>query len=179
MGAGQSSLKRRRSIHLALPGADCSERQLAAYLALVDRPLIALLARERLQRAGRGRFIYRSNPLRLSQLELRPSLELAVAWCEPALQIRSTSCSIEGLGTWGERLGIALAAELAPAAAGLRGWAEVAVSSHLLEWPWAQQLTSPALELVLGRMERRLRRGLRQDLAAWLAYNDGDHGHGV
>lgn len=173
MGAGELSLRRRRSIALALEGTGWTTETTAAYLALVDRPLHALLARERLEQLGSGRFCYRSRPLRLLHLDLHPSLMLTATWSAPALQIRSSSCRLEGLGAWGEQLGVALAAELAPAPAGLRGWAEVAVSSRLLGWPQARRLTELALEAVLERMERRVQRGLRQDLQAWLKANGG------
>ena len=174
--ADQPLLRRRRSIHLALEGTECSAKTIGAYLALVDRPLVSLLARERLQQQGRGRFCYRSRPMRLLHRELQQSMILSAEWVDPALQIRSTSCCIEGLGTWGEQLGIALAAELVPAPAGLGGWAEVGVSSRLMGWPQARQLTNLALDVVLERMERRVQRGLRQDLLAWLGSKDRNPG---
>lgn len=166
--ADQPLLRRRRSIHLALERADYSAKTIGAYLALVDRPLVSLLARERLQQQGRGQFCYRSRPMRLLHRDLHPIIILFAEWVDPALQIRSTSCYLEGLGTWGEQLGIALAAELAPVPAGLGGWVEVGVSSRLMGWPQARQLANLALDVVLERMERRVQRGLRQDLGAWL-----------
>jgi len=169
----QPLLRRRRSIHLALEGAECSPKTIGAYLALVDRPLVSLLARERLHQQGRGRFCYCYRPL---HRELHPSMILSAEWVDPALQIRSTSCYIEGLGTWGEQLGITLAAELVPAPAGLGGWAEVGVNSRLMGWPQARQLTNLAPDVVLKRMERRVQRGLRQDLLAWLGSKDRNPG---
>jgi hypothetical protein len=44
---------------LVVPEAGATPERLAAYLALVDRPVAALLARDRLERLGGGRFLYR------------------------------------------------------------------------------------------------------------------------
>ncbi|MFM7640099.1 MAG: DUF1997 domain-containing protein [Cyanobium sp.] len=169
MSWDERPLTRRRPIQLDLDPNSFSGQLLGGYLALVDRPLMALLARERLQQQGQGRFNYHSRPLQLLHLELHPSLRLEAVWQEPTLQVLGHSCRIEGLGAWGQELGIVLRAELSPVASGLLGWAEVAVSSPLLAWPRTQKLINPALDLALERIERRVQRGLRKDLEAWLA----------
>jgi hypothetical protein len=48
------------------------------------------------------------------------------------------------------------------------GWAEVGLQSRLVTSPIGRRVGSLALEAVLDRIERRVGRGLRADLGAWL-----------
>jgi hypothetical protein len=142
-------------------------------LALADRPLTSLLARERLHPKGAGRWIYRSNPHRVLHLEVVPTLSLSVRWEDGRLQVWSRECRLAGLGGWGERLGFHLRASLEPARDAVAGWAEVGLHSRLLKPPGARGLAGLALEQVLDRIERRLGRGFQRDAAAWLR-EDGE-----
>jgi hypothetical protein len=65
-------------------------------------------------------------------------------------------------------LGFTLEAVLRAEEAGLAGWAEVGIHSRLVTTPIGRRLGSLALEAVLDRIERRVGRGLRRDVAAWL-----------
>lgn len=141
---------------------------LAAYLALVDRPLAALLARDRLRRHSMGHFTYSSRPFRLMRFELVPSLALSGFWEEGELGILSADCRIEGLGSWERALDFGLQAKLRPVAGGLDGWARVSLALPSALPGWFHSLAGTALEQVLDRIERRLHRGLRDDLLTWL-----------
>jgi hypothetical protein len=162
------ALLRRRelSLRITVPGA--SRERLLAYLALVDRPLTALLARERLTPMAPGEFIYRSNPHQVLQWHVVPTLTLRGEWEGEQLEVRSTSCRLVGLGFGMESLGFTLEAVLAAEERGLDGWAEVGLHSRLVGNPIGRKVGTLALEAVLDRIERRVGRGLRKDLGVWL-----------
>ncbi|MEB3335303.1 MAG: DUF1997 domain-containing protein [Cyanobacteriota bacterium] len=170
--AGLPVVKRHRHLLVPITAAGASRERLEAYLGLVDRPLTALLARERLRRDAPGRFTYRSNPHRILQREVVPTLGLAARWEANRLEVRSTRCQLVGLGSWGEAMGFTLAASLAPREALLTGWAEVAIHSRMMSMGPAKGLAGLALESVLDRIERRLARGLHKDAVAWLEEAD-------
>ena len=162
------ALLRRRELSLPItdPGA-CRER-LLAYLALVDRPLTALLARERLTAVAPGEFTYRSNPHQVLQWQVVPTLTLRAEWEGEQLEVRSTSCRLVGLGFGMDSLGFTLEAVLGAEETGLGGWAQVGIHSRLVNSPVGRRLGALALEAVLDRIERRMGRGLRKDLGVWL-----------
>ncbi len=151
-----------------LPIAAPSE-SLALYLSCPERPLAALLARERLRWIGDDRFTYNSRPLRLLGLVLVPHLTLEARRCGDGLALRSLLCRVEGLGSWGQDLGGCLEAALQPGDGGLEGWVQISLQSPLLSAGWARALAARALERQLDRIERRLLSGLREDLHTWLA----------
>jgi hypothetical protein len=159
---------RERHCHLNLEKGAAAAERLASYLALVDRPLAALLARDRLRRIRTGHFTYSSRPFRLLRFELVPSLALDGHWEEEELWIRSADCRIEGLGRWERALAFDLQAQLRPVADGLDGWARVSLALPPTLPGWSHPLAGIALEQVLERIERRLHRGLRKDLLTWL-----------
>ena len=162
------ALLRRRELSLPItdPGA-CRER-LLAYLALVDRPLTALLARERLTAVAPGEFTYRSNPHQVLQWQVVPTLTLRAEWEGDQLEVRSTSCRLVGLGFGMDSLGFTLEAVLGAEETGLGGCAQVGIHSRLVNSPVGRRLGTLALEAVLDRIERRIGRGLRKDLGVWL-----------
>jgi hypothetical protein len=167
MAESPALLRRRElSLPIAEPGA-CRER-LLAYLALVDRPLTALLARERLTAVAPGEFTYRSNPHQVLQWQVVPTLTLRAEWEGDQLEVRSTSCRLVGLGFGMDSLGFTLEAVLGAEETGLGGWAQVGIHSRLVNSPVGRRLGTLALEAVLDRIERRMGRGLRKDLGAWL-----------
>ncbi|MFM7264411.1 MAG: DUF1997 domain-containing protein [Cyanobium sp.] len=158
-----------------MPEAGTGAERLAAYLALVDRPVAALLARDRLERLGGGRFLYRSRPFQLLGLALVPTLELEARWQEPWLEVVSGACRLVGLGRWEGELAFSLAARLMAVAegaempaAGLVGELQVSLRLAPAVPGWGRALAGRALDQVVDRIERRLRRGLRQDLLTWL-----------
>lgn len=169
-------LQRTRRCHLLVPEASgATPERIAAYLAQVDRPMAALLARDRLERLGDGRYLYRSRPFQLLHLALVPTLELEACWQESALRVVSGRARLEGLGRWEEALTFRLAARLAAEPErgsegdpGVSGEVEVALRLAPIVPGWGRALAGRALEQVLDRIERRLRRGLRQDLLTWL-----------
>jgi hypothetical protein len=168
---GEPLIRRRRCV-LALPEAAANPERLAAYLALVDRPVVALLARDRLQRLGGGRFVYRSRPFSLLRFALVPTLELQARWRDPWLEVESVSCRLVGLGRWEESLAFALAARLTAGPGGEPAAVvgEVQVSLRLAPAVplWGRSLAGRALDQVVDRIERRLGRGLRKDLLTWV-----------
>lgn len=158
----------RRDFRVAIGEPAASRERLTTYLALVDRPLTSLLARERLSLAGPGQLIYRSNPIRLLHLEVVPTLCLAAEWKESGLALRSTRCRLAGLGAWAGNVGFTLRASMEPAEGAVSGWAEVAVQSRMVRFQGARGMARLALEHVLDRIERRLERGFQRDVVAWL-----------
>jgi len=163
------ALLRRRELSLPITAPGASRERLLAYLALVDRPLTALLARERLTTMAPGEFTYRSNPHQVLQWQVVPTLTLRGEWEGEQLEVRSTSCRLEGLGFGMESLGFTLEAVLGAEERGLEGWTEVGLHSRLIGNPIGRKVGTVALEAVLDRIERRVGRGLRKDLGAWLA----------
>lgn len=172
-GSSPSQLRRERVVRerhcrLHLEHRLATAERLAAYLALVDRPLAALLARDRLRKHSMGQFTYRSRPFRLLRFELVPSLALIGIWEQGELGILSADCRIEGLGRWERALDFGLQAQLRPVADGLDGWARVSLALPTGLPGWSRSLAGTALEQVLDRIERRLHRGLHDDLSTWL-----------
>ncbi len=167
-GAGLPAVVCRRHLLLPIAVPTASRERLATYLALVDRPLTSLLARERLSQEGPGRLTYRSNPHRLLHLQVVPTLALAACWHDDRLEVESTGCQLAGLGDWGQDVGFGLRATLEPAEGAVTGWAEVDLHSRLLRLRGTPRLARLALEQVLDRMERRLGRGFHRDVVAWL-----------
>jgi hypothetical protein len=163
-----ASLWRSRRCLLSLedPGAD--RERLAAYLALVDRPMAALLARDRLEPLSPGRFLYRSRSSLFLGRELRPTLELQVSWDGERLQMASRRCRIAGLGRWEEVVRLVLSAELWPGPSCLEGEAAISLELPQVLTSLARPLIVGALDLALERIELRLQRGLRRDLLVWL-----------
>jgi hypothetical protein len=167
-------LTRTRRCLVPLPEAGVGAEQLAAYLARVDRPVAALLARDRLEQLGNGRYLYRSRPFRLLRFALVPTVELEARWREPRLEVASVACRVVGLGRWESSLAFALEARLMaqPAgvempAAGLVGELQVSLQLAPAVPGWGRALAARALDQVMDRIERRLRRGLRKDLLTW------------
>ena len=148
-----------------------SQERMRSYLALVDRPLAALLARERLKAVAPGLFTYQSNPYQILHWQVVPSLNLQARWRDEQLEVQSTSCRLVGFMDGMESLGFTLEAVMEAEEAGLGGWAEVGLQSRLITGPIGRRLGSLALEAVLDRIERRVGRGLRRDLEAWLGEN--------
>jgi hypothetical protein len=161
--------RRRREFTLPISDPAASRRHLAEYLALVDRPVASLLARERLSQEGPGRFTYRSNPFRMLHLEVVPTLGLGARWQGGWLEVRSTNCQLIGLGGWEPSLDFRLEARLEPREGALGGWAEVGLVSKRGAMPGAGALMRWALDHVLDRIERRVMAGLHKDTVAWLA----------
>jgi hypothetical protein len=159
---------RQRHCRLALEPMATTERQLAAYLALVDRPVSALLARDRLRRLQPGLFTYSSRPFRLLRFELVPSLELLAVWEGGELSLRCSDCRIVGLGRLERALRFDLSARLRPVPEGIDGLARVSLALLPGLPAWSLSLAGTALEQVLDRVEHRLQRGLRKDLLTWL-----------
>lgn len=162
------ALLRRRELSLPITAPGATRERLLAYLALVDRPLTALLARERLSAVAPGEFTYRSNPHQVLQWQVVPTLMMRADWEGEQLKVRSTRCRLVGLGFGMESLGFTLEARLGAEETGLDGWAEVGLQSRLVNSPIGRRLGTLALEAVLDRIERRVGRGLRKDLGAWL-----------
>ena len=159
---------RRRVLSLPVIAPLATKERLVSYLALVDRPLKALLAKDRLQPVAPGHFIYQSNPYQVLRWQVVPSVNLQASWGDEQWEVRSTSCRLDGFREGMGSLGFTLEAVLRAKEAGLAGWAEVGIHSRLVTTPIGHRLGSLALEAVLDRIERRVGRGLRRDVAAWL-----------
>jgi hypothetical protein len=171
--AHQPALLRRRDLSLPVTAAEATQERLQAYLSLVDRPLTALLARERLTAVAPGEFTYHSNPYQVLQWEVVPTITLRAGWEGEQFEVRSTSCRLVGFRQGMESLGFTLEAVLGAGEAELGGWAEVGLHSRLVTTPIGRRLGSLALEAVLDRIERRVGRGLRNDLGRWLGEREG------
>jgi hypothetical protein len=161
-------VERSRRLVLALPESGVTPGRLGAYLCQVDRPVMALLARDRLERLEAGRYTYRSRPLRLLGFELVPTLQLRARWRDPWLEVTCEDCRILGLGPWERALAFTMSAVLAPGALGLEGELRV----RLLPSPslpgWGRSLAGRGLDQVVDRIERRVQGGLRKDLLTWM-----------
>lgn len=165
---GGGAVLRLRHCRVPLETERATPERLATYLAQVERPLAALLARDRLERLDEGHFRYRSRPFRLLRFTLVPTLELRAGWQPPRLVVRSGECRILGLGRWERVLAFELAAELVPVSGALEGELQASLATAG-SWPgWGRQLAGAALDQVVERIERRLLRGLRKDLLTWL-----------
>jgi hypothetical protein len=160
---------RERQSRLPISELPLDPRRLAAYLALVDRPVTALLARDRLRREGPGQFTYSSRPFRLLGFELLPSLQLCAAWQGGVLRLHSLNCRIKGLGAWENAVIFEAKVWLWPAPQGLEGLAQVSLALPAALPRWSTSLAGTALEQVLDRIENRFGRGLRKDLIIWLS----------
>lgn len=166
--AGAVPVVRSHRIVLALPEARATPERLAAYLCLIDRPVTALLSRDRLERLEPGRFLYHSRPFRLLAFELTPSLALQATWQGSCLEIVCDDCRLLGLGAWQRGVAFTMAASLRPAALALEGeWRATLLTPASLPG-WGRSLAGKALEQVLKRIERRVQGGLRKDLLTWL-----------
>ena len=166
--ADQPSVLRRRQLRLPIGATGAPSERLLAYLALVERPLTALLARKRLKAVAPGEFSYQSNPYQVLHWQIVPTLTLQAGWGGGQLAVRSSRCRLVGLPAGMESLGFSLEAVLEAEQGGLGGWAEVGLHSRLVTGPVGRRLGGLALEAVLDRIERRVGRGLRADLEAWL-----------
>lgn len=162
------SVSKARHCFLPLDAPRATPERLAEYLSLVDRPLTALLARARLKRLAPGCFVYQSQRLRLLRFELIPTLRLQAQWEADELRIHSIESRISGLGRWDQIITFGLAASLRPEEAGLAGEVRITLSTPRAFPPWGRPLAGAALDQALGRIERRLQRGLRKDLLTWL-----------
>lgn len=159
---------RRRRIALEFQDPRATPERLAAYLSLRDRPVRALLARERLELLGEGRFLYRSRPFRVLRFELIPTLELRARWRDPRLEILCEQCRLVGLGPWERALVFEMTAEMRAGPPGLEGEIQVRLLSSRSLPGWGRSLAARGLEQVLTRIERRIGRGLIPDLHSWL-----------
>jgi hypothetical protein len=166
--ATRPPLLRRRQLRLPISATSTSKERLLGYLALVDRPLIAMLARERLKSVAPGQFTYQSNPYQILRWQVVPTLTLRASWEGEQLVVRSTSCRLVGFPAGMESLGFTLEAVLGVEEESLDGWAEVGLHSPLVTSPVGSRFGALALEAVLDRIERRVARGLRSDLGVWL-----------
>jgi hypothetical protein len=166
--ADQPALLRRRELSLPITAEGACQKRLMAYLALVDRPLTALLAGDRLTAVTAGAFTYRSNPHQVLKWQVVPTITLQAGWEDDQLEVRSSSCRLVGLGQGMDSLGFTLEAALRAGETGLGGWAEVGLQSRLVTSPIGRRVGTLALEAVLDRIERRVDRGLRKDLGNWL-----------
>jgi len=161
-------LLRHRRLRLPITALGAPRERVVAYLALVDRPLIALLARERLNSIAPGVFTYQSNPYQILQWQVVPTLTLRADWSGEQLEVRSTSCHLVGFRPGIESLGFSLEAVLSAEETGLGGWAEVVLQSRLITNPIGRRIGTLVLDAALDRIERRVGRGLLADLGAWL-----------
>ena len=164
----QPVLLRRRELSLPIIAPGATQGGLLAYLALVERPVTALLARERLTVVAPGEFTYRSNPHQVLKWQVVPTLTLRAEWKGEQLEVRSNGCRLVGLPGGMESLGFSLEAVLGAKEDSLGGWAEVGLRSRLMATGIGRHLGGLALETVLDRIERRVGRGLRGDLGSWL-----------
>ena len=162
------SVSKARRCFLPLDDPRATPERLSGYLSMVDRPLTALLARQRLRCVAPGRFVYQSQPLRLLRFELIPTVSLQATWEAGELRILSGESRISGLGGWDQILAFCLEARLRPGTGGLEGEAGITLSRPTTLPRWAHSLSGAALDQALGRIERRLHGGLRRDLLAWL-----------
>lgn len=164
----QALVSRCRDCRLQLDVDGATQERLESYLALVDRPLTALLDQERLERVAPDTYRYRSNPIRLFHLNLVPTVLVQAGWDHNRLTLRSTECRIAGLAGWQGLLGFQLAAWLQAHPKALEGQARVSLVLRGSLPAWARSLAGRGLDQVLERIERRLERGLRKDLSRWL-----------
>jgi hypothetical protein len=159
---------RMRRIALECQDPSATPERLSIYLSLRDRPVIALLAQERLQELGAGRFLYRSRPFRLLRLELIPTLELQARWLDPHLELVCEKCQIVGLGPWGRGLSFEMGAILQAEPAGLKGELRVSLRLSRSLPGWTRTMAGRCLERVVERIESRVRSRLQRDLRKWL-----------
>lgn len=166
--AGTVPVVRSHRIVLALPEARATPERLAAYLCRTDRPVMALLSRDRLERLEPGRYLYRSRPFRLLAFELTPTLALQATWRDSCLEISCDDCRLLGLGAWQKGVAFTMKASMRPAALALEGECRATLLTPASLPGWGRSLAGKAMEQVVKRIERRVHGGLRKDLLTWL-----------
>jgi hypothetical protein len=162
-------LIRERHCRLERNELGCSELALGRYLASVDRVVSALLARDRLELLGHGRYLYHSNSLNVLGFELQAVVKMRAAWNGVCLRISCEDCRIDGLIGLDRHLDFRLEAEMRPVPSALLADVWVGIPWQRDRWLGSRSMVQRVLELVLDRIERRFRRGLRKDLMAWMA----------
>ena len=166
--ATPSPVTRERQLLLPITAPRASREQLASYLSQVDRPVSALMARERIRREDSGVFLYESRSHRILHLEVKPTLLLSAGWDGERLEVRSLECRLVGLGEWQGAVTVSLESSLTAGEGTLLGWVQVSIVSRLAWLPGGRALARLVLEHVLDRLQRRLERGLHRDLLVWL-----------
>jgi hypothetical protein len=139
------------------------------YLALVDRPVKALLRPERTEVLGNGHYRYRSRPFSVGPYSVAPTILLNAAYRERELSIqclyrgsRSTPFGMSFDYAYG------LEARLTAAGWGLEARGNVWLESAVLSHAWAQPVGRWVMAELQQRLERRFQAGLGRDLTAWI-----------
>ena len=161
---------------IEVPIEGAAEQQLAAYLARPERPLKALLNRRKVAAAPDGRFLYASRPYDLLTFQIRPEVSFRAVWDLPAmaLTIGFEDCRIHGLGALDDWITFSCDARIRPHQGRLLAEADLAletvgVSPLLLPERLLKSMGERALGLVVARLEKRCRQGLKQGAQRWLA----------
>ena len=163
------------------PGVD--RAVLSRYLEVEERPVAALLNRQKMTLQAPGRFLYRSRPFRLLRYEVRPEIQFDAFWSKDALEISFNHCRIEGLGAIEQAIRFECEASLRPVEEGIHAvaWASVLMEdSHpvaVVPRQLRKSLAEQALQRVFRRLERRCQGGLRRSLQRW-AGSSGCSGRG-
>jgi hypothetical protein len=173
---GPPAIERVRHCRAELPTALATKARLEAYLADPQRPLGAMLSRDRWQEPAPGDFLYRSSSHRVLRWELTPLLGFqAVLEPDGQLRIRSHTCRLDGLGSWQDRLQFRMGALLQAQERAITARAVVGLVLRA-PVPWAlwDSVGALALEQVLDRLQRKVERGLRRDVLRWLETSTQD-----
>jgi hypothetical protein len=162
-------LIRERHCRLDLDCSDVSKLALARYLSTVDRVISAMLARDRLDSLGDGRFSYNSNSFNVLGFEIRAVVKLSANWKGQCLQICCEGCGVDGPIGLNRELDFQLEAEIRPGPFLLIADVWVGIPWQQDRWLGSRSIVQRVLDLVLDRIERRFRRGLRKDVMAWIS----------
>jgi hypothetical protein len=169
-------VERSFSTKVWLPTDREREKTTQNYLALVDRPVRALLRSEATQQLAAGEYLYHSRPFRLGPWQVVPRIHLQARQRGQMLWIKCRASSqrcLETISHKNSKLTYAYGLDVYLLAQGdgieARGllWLE-SVSLSLL---WAQPLSGLIMIELNRRLQRRFQSGLQKDFARWL--NDG------
>ena len=163
---------RTHRIDLELPEGTAA--QLEGYLADPARPLKALLNRKKVQQSEGGRFYYVSRPYSLLMFSIQPEVIFRARWINNSLLIEFEDCTIRGLGKLDSLVFFCCSAKIFPGERSLIAEADLSLelksesATVLIPRGVLQAMGEKALQLIIERLEKRCRTGLRRGAKGWI-----------
>jgi hypothetical protein len=138
------------------------------YLRLVDRPVKAMLSKERSEFLGAGMYLYRSREFKIFNYGFAPILRLKASVIEDGLALMSRHSSMIKINSrWSLFYGYGFEAFLKSCSTGICAEGEIWIESSSLHQPWIQKLGRHALIALKARLEKRFMGGLSKDARIW------------
>ena len=145
-----------------------SDSAFSHYLRLVDRPVKAMLKKDRTEFLGNGIYLYRSREFRLLNWRIAPILQLKASSTEDGLALVSSHSSVIALNPrWSLPYGYGFEVVLKSCSSGIGAEGEIWIEASSLHQPWMQKLGRHALIALKARLENRFKQGLSKDASIW------------